>query len=251
MTALGGSPDDSPVGSVDPSVVDATLLHTLGELDAAVNYRTWILDLARPALASPIIEVGAGHGTFTVELAAHGDVYALEPDPAGYARLVARTADDPRVRAQHGTVESLPSDVPFGSAVMINVLEHIPDDVAALRELATRVVPGGGLAIWVPAFPLLFSAFDRELGHHRRYRRAGLVDVVTRAGWDVEDVYHVNLPGWFSWLLITRVLRQRPTAGPLVTIFDRQVVPIVRWLESRVRPPFGQSLMLIARNPVR
>lgn len=248
MTSPGGSQVPGP-GPADPSVVDATLLETLGELDAAVNYRAWILDLARPVLQGPIVEVGAGHGTFTVELAEFGAVHALEPDPAAFARLTARTAEDPRVQTHHGTVDSLPTDTEFGSAVMINVLEHIGDDVAALRELHNRVVPGGGLAIWVPAFPLLFSRFDRELGHHRRYRRAGLVDVVTRAGWQVDSVYHVNLPGWFSWLLITRVLRQRPTAGPLVTIFDRRVVPLVRWWESRVRPPFGQSLMLTARKP--
>jgi hypothetical protein len=98
---------------------------------------------------------------------------------------------------------------------------------------------------------LLYSDFDRKLGHHRRYRKAGLRSVVESAGFDVVDARYVNAPGFFSWLLITRLLKQEPTAGPLVTIFDRIVVPVVRRLESIIAPPFGQSILLIAANRAR
>ncbi len=60
---------------------------------------------------------------------------------------------------------------------------------------------------------------------------------------------HVNLPGWFSWLIFCRFLRQEPTSPTTVKIFDKWIVPAVRWFETRVRVPFGQSVFLVARKP--
>jgi SAM-dependent methyltransferase len=232
----------------DDVVVDATLAFTLDTLDDAVNYMRWIVDLARPALSAPILEVGAGHGTFTESFADIAEVHAVEPGSHASAILAERFAADPRVAVTAGVVEDLPDGPAYGSAVMINVLEHIEDDVEALRQIRSRLLPSGRIAIWVPAFQLLYSDFDRKLGHHRRYRKAGLRTVAESAGFRVDDVRYVNAPGFFSWLLITRLLKQEPTAGALVTVFDRVVVPVVRRLESLIAPPFGQSILLIATN---
>ena len=233
----------------DRTTVDATLMHALGELDGAVNYRRWILDLARPALAVPILEIGAGHGTFTADLAELGSTRAVEPDAAAYAILAERYGRDSHVEVTHGTIEAVSPEAHFNSVVMINVLEHIEDDTAQLRLVAQRLAPGGALVIWVPAFQMLYSEFDRELGHYRRYRKAGLTLAATSAGFEIDRVHYVNMPGWFSWLVITRLLRRRPTAGPLISIFDRVVVPFVRAVEDRIKPPFGQSILLVARKP--
>lgn len=230
------------------AVVDQTLASTLDTLDDAVNYMRWIVDLARPALADPILEVGAGHGTFTGSFADIAAVHAVEPGDHSSAVLAARFVDDSRVTVTAGVVEDLPETPVFGSAVMINVLEHIEDDIGALRGIRARLRPGGSIAIWVPAFQVLYSDFDHKLGHHRRYRKAGLREVVEAAGFRIDDIRYVNAPGFFSWLLITRLLKQEPTAGALVTIFDRFVVPVVRWVESKVAPPFGQSILVIATN---
>ena len=64
---------------------------------------------------------------------------------------------------------------------MINVLEHIDDDQGVLRSISDRLEPGGHVAIWVPAFTLLYSPFDAKLGHVRRYRRRQLEADVTGA----------------------------------------------------------------------
>ena len=132
---------------------------------------------------------------------------------------------------------------------MINVLEHIPDDQGALRSITDRLEPGGHLAIWVPAFRLLYSDFDTKLGHVRRYRKHEVEADVRRAGYDVVESRYVNAPGFFSWLLMVRLLKTEPTSATTIKIFDRYLVPPVRWLESRVRMPFGQSVFLVARKP--
>ncbi len=105
------------------------------------------------------------------------------------------------------------------------------------------------LCIWVPSYEFLYSDFDAKLGHVRRYRKRQLESDVRLAGYEVVEGRHVNLPGWFSWLILCRFLHQEPTSPTTVKIFDTWIVPVVRWVETRVRVPFGQSVFLVARKP--
>ena len=242
-------PDTSSARSFDSDEVDATLASTLDSLDDAVNYRNWIVDLAAAALDGPVLEVGAGHGTFTESFTQFGDVTAVEPGGHAADLLTSRYADDERVDTVSGVVADVPAEPTFGSAVMINVLEHIEDDHGVLTEISDRLRPGGSLAIWVPAFQLLYSPFDTKLGHVRRYRKHELEADVRQAGYEVVESRYVNMPGWFSWLLLVRILRQEPTSPTTVKIFDKWIVPVVRWVETHIRVPFGQSVFVIARKP--
>jgi SAM-dependent methyltransferase len=234
----------------EAAVVEATLANTLESLDDAANYRNWILDLARPHLEAPVLEVGAGHGTFTESLVSFGRVAAVEPGAHAGGVLSNRFADDERVDVTVGLVDDVAPEPEFGSAIMINVLEHIADDRGALESILTRLQPGGRVVVWVPAFAVLHSDFDDKLGHERRYRLGALEELVQSAGYDVVDSRYVNFPGWFSWLLMVRLLKIEPTSPTTVRIFDRWIVPIVRRVEHWVRPAIGQSIFLVARKPL-
>lgn len=230
----------------DHATVRATITSTLDTLDDAVNYMSWIVEMVRPHLAGPILEVGAGHGTFTGTLADIADVHAVEPGDHGASVLDERFGGDPRVTITHGVVEDLPEAAVYGSAVMINVLEHIADDEAALVAIRSRMVPGAQIAVWVPAFPVLYSQFDRRLGHYRRYRIPELRAVAQRAGFRVDDARYVNSVGFFSWLIAARMMGNTVPSPFLVSVFDRWFVPVLRFVESRIRMPIGQSILLIA-----
>ncbi len=68
--------------------------------------------------------------------------------------------------------------------------------------------------IWVPAFQFLYSPFDEKLGHVRRYRKREAERDVRLAGYEVVDSRYVNMPGWFSWLLLVRLLVRNPRRRP-------------------------------------
>ncbi len=241
----------SAPGPVDSSVnasVDASLADTLDVLEGAANYRDWIVALARPWLSGPILEVGAGQGTYTEQLLAHGDVHCVEPSDRGSSELKRRYGHDSRVELTQGVIDDLPAEPRYGSAVLVNVLEHIDGDVQALRDLHDRLRPGGHVILWVPAFPLLYSGFDRAIGHHRRYRRAELRRKATEAGFTIERDHYANVVGWFSWLLVVRCLRRVPASPRMVGLWDRWMLPVIRRVETRVTPPFGQSLFLVGRK---
>lgn len=231
----------------DERTIDQTLASSLESLDDALNYRDWIVDLCAPHLGESLLEIGAGHGTFTEAFVEHGRVTAVEPGEHAGALLADRFVDDDRVDVVVGVTEDVDSRG-FDTAVMVNVFEHIDDEIAALAALRERLAIDGRLVLWVPAFMLLYSPFDRKLGHHRRYRLKPLVELIEANGFDVVERRYANLPGWFSWLILVRILRQEPTNVTTVQLFDRFIVPVVRWIESRVRVPFGQSVFLVARR---
>ena len=233
-----------------PEVADDNLLTTLSSLESAVNYRNWLLHLSGPFLSGPVLEVGAGRGTFTPFLAKSGAVTALEPSERMAELLKAAVVAVPDISIVVGDLNNVASAPTHGSAVMFNVLEHIEDDGEALRQIYERLVPGGHLVIWVPAFQMLYSDFDRRIGHHRRYRLRPLRALVRQSGYEVVQSNYANAPGWVSWLLFCRLFRATPTDGAAPRIYDRFAVPVIRRVEGVIRPPFGQSVFLVARKPL-
>lgn len=221
----------------------------LEEMASAVQYRRWLIGLTAPHLGDHPIEIGSGTGDYAAEWSAMGmDVTATEGFPPLVARLSERFSADSSVTIRQ-LMAPVTETAQHSAVVALNVLEHIPDDVAALRSFARLIRPGGAVVLFVPAFPLLMSEYDGVVGHQRRYRRATLARAARAAGLQVEVLHHVNLIGWFGWLLTMRLLRGRPHEGLLLRVFDRAIVPVARRVEARVRPPFGQSLLLVARKP--
>ncbi len=224
---------------------------TLDELDAnAPHYNEWLRRLVESVAVGHVIELGAGRGTFTLELlrtATH--VVAVEPSSQGIAALIAATHGDDRVTAVHGYATDAARFAPFDGAVLSNVLEHIEDDEAALAELFSLVRPGGCVAVFSPAFELLMSEFDRSIGHVRRYSKRQLTDRFERAGFEIVKAGYVNMPGFLAWLIVARLLNKRPTRSGLIRFYDTTIVRLARWVESWVKAPFGQSVLVIGRVP--
>jgi SAM-dependent methyltransferase len=220
----------------------------LEDLAEAVNYRRWLVDLALPYLTGPTLEIGSGLGHYAADWADRGvPITASEADPDRLAALRQRFADG-RVAVRE---IAMPMEVGAGYAAVVamNVLEHIPDDVAALRGFAGLLRPAGRVVLLVPALPALMSEFDRAIGHQRRYRRRGLAATLQQAGLAVDVLHYLNLPGVLAWYVGMRLLRMTPRSGPVLSTWDRFVVPTARRVECRWRPPVGQSLFAVASRP--
>lgn len=130
-----------------------------------------------------VLNAGAGQGSFSVRLAECGfEVTSVDASAAAVAVLERRTTGD----VAQADVTDLPfGDGTFDAAVLGEVLEHVPDDVAALREVARVVRPQGLLALSVPADPSRFGPSDRWAGHLRRYSREMLVRTCEEGGFRV------------------------------------------------------------------
>jgi 2-polyprenyl-3-methyl-5-hydroxy-6-metoxy-1,4-benzoquinol methylase len=240
-----------PESALDFNVADLELTDVLTDLDAVSgNYADWIVDLMRPHLGTRVLEVGAGHGTITERLAdGQRHVIASDLSPRCVDVLHERFASRADIEVVKGDARAAAEGRRIDTAVLVNVLEHIPDDVQALRDLFDALEPGGTVVVFAPALPALYGAFDRRIGHWRRYRRSTLATALSRAGFDVPAAHYVNAPGTLAWWLVVRQLGGTPTHGGLAKLYDRAVVPLTRRIEAIAPPRFGQSVFAVGQKP--
>ena len=237
MTTLTVSPDGGRV--------------TLERMEQATNYNAWLGRRYRPHLGRRVLEVGAGLGTITDQIADGRElVLALEVEEHYVEQLRQRFRERPHVkpfladlaRVDFGSLKRERID----SILLSNVLEHLPDDASALRRFRELLDPGGKVVMVVPALAELFGSIDEAVGHYRRYTPTSLRAVMEENGFEIESLEWMNLLGMAGWFVNGRILRRR--AVPLLQLKAYDVVaPLLARIESLVRLPIGMSLFTVAR----
>jgi len=220
-----------------------------------VGRRRLVMRLLEPCLkpgSGWLLDAGCGTGALLTELqqrARHVVGLDLEPLALRYARQRGEFA---LVQAR---LEALPfRSNTFDAITALDVLEHLPDDRPALRELRRVLKPDGVLIITVPAYRFLWSKHDIALHHYRRYTARELRARLHEAGFEVRKLsYAVSL--LFVPILLFRWLdrlRRTPPAATLVPVgkrLNRWLIQLQDWesrLLQRVNLPFGVSLVAVA-----
>ena len=198
-----------------------------------------------------ILEVGCGTGSNLALLQRYGDVDAIEPDDPARALATSRSGVPVKGGLLPDGVKL--EDSAYDLIVLLDVLEHIPDDEATLAALRSKLAPDGRLIVTVPAAPWMWSAHDLAHHHQRRYTAKTLTDVFQAAGFRVRYRSHFNtvlFPLIAAARIVGRLLRReggddaippRPVNRLLRGLFGAE-----RHLLGRASLPFGVSLALVA-----
>ena len=231
VTAFTGGEPESPTGA-----------ENLDAMASAENYKRFLVDRVRREAdpGRPVLDFGAGAGLHARALRDHGfQVSCVEPVPTLRARM---TSDG--ITAMAGLDDCDQQE--FGTVYALNVLEHIEDDAAALRQIRDRLLPEGKLVLYVPAFKLLFTEMDRRVGHFRRYRRGQLEQLVRAAGFRVLRSEYVDSAGFAAALLYRLAGRDGAISRRSVALYDRFVFPFSRAVDRVTHPYFGKNVLLVA-----
>jgi len=200
-----------------------------------------------------ILDAGAGSGRNMVDLARRGRVTGVELSPASAEVARARGVGE----VITGSIDRLPfADDAFDLAVSFDVIEHVDDDRATLRELRRVVSPGGRLVVTVPAYEWLWSSHDEVNHHRRRYTRASLLSAAADSGWRPTRTTHFNsvlLPAAVALRAAERARRApaRPhsdlhrTPMWLNRVLVRPLNAEARVIERGGRLPAGLSLLAV------
>jgi SAM-dependent methyltransferase len=218
----------------------------LEELGEARYFNSWVADLIAPSIGGDVLEIGCGTGNFTGLIARHAhSVVAVDLDAEFIATAQQRWKDDRRIsfRCCDATAEGWESE--FDTIVLLDVLEHVEDDVGFLRSLRRALRPEGTLVVKVPSGDWLYGTMDHAIGHYRRYSKKTLRAALGSAGLHDSGSLYFNRLGILGWWLNGRVLKRvTPPAAQVKTI--EMLVPILRRAERLAPLPFGLSLIQLA-----
>ena len=227
------------------------LSHSLDLLKDTYNYNHWVYSLLRKFVGKSVCEVGAGTGNLTQFFLNSDRVLCIEPDPEYCAALRSLSTVHTNVRVCAGSLDDCaraPANrEAFDTAICVNVLEHIEDDVQALGQMLSMVKKGGRVLLYVPAARWAYGSLDRKLGHFRRYSKGMIREVARKSGAGVERCFYVNFIGVWGWFLHARILK-REVISPESARFVDHLVPYISAIE-RLLPPFtGQSLFAVLKK---
>jgi glycosyltransferase involved in cell wall biosynthesis len=224
----------------------------LDSLAEAPRFNRWMADVIRPYLGESLLETGAGRGNLTAWLLPRRRYQATDLDPAQVEALARLGAGRSGFKASVCDLSD-PASFPrpaasFDTAVCLNVLEHMEDDLGALKNLARSVRAGGRVVVLVPQGRWLQGSLDRVLGHQRRYSRDGMRALALASGLEVEALFPFNRAGVPAWFVNSKLLKRERFSRLQVKALNA-LTPLFRLLEPALPLP-GLSLVLVGRKPL-
>ena len=222
----------------------------------ALNYHGWIGDCVSRWLAEgPLIEVGPGYGQYTRRFMGKAErVLAVDIDERCVADIRKLGRNVEAVVADIGAPAPSPviKENSWASVVCLNVLEHIEDDVLALRNMGRWLAPRGRLVLLLPAHPALYGPMDEMAGHYRRYTRKDIVSKLLLVGLKCVRADYINPIGGLGWWVNAKTCSPKNLSASSVNgqirLFDKLLVPLSRLATPLSKNIFGQSLLVIAER---
>lgn len=213
-----------------------------------------ITRVVRPPKKSKVLEVGCGTGHNLAMLKGFGSVEASELDRC--ARAVANKRLPGKVKCAKLPDLTMFKRNGYDLIALLDVLEHVPDDLASLRAIHMRLKPGGALLMTVPANPWMWSAHDSAHHHFRRYTKKQLEELFLRSGLDVQLLSCFNsllFPLIAAARLFGKITRRESADDKLPSAPVNWLLEKIFGLEAaligRIPMPFGVSLVAVVRRP--
>jgi glycosyltransferase involved in cell wall biosynthesis len=222
----------------------------LARLGRAPRFNAWMADTIRPFCGQRVLEIGSGVGNLTQRLIPRREYTVSDINPLYLQTLASLRQDRPYLDVAFCDVTDVASfprrEEGYDTVICLNVIEHVPDDRAALENIRSALGPDGRAIVLVPQGQWNFGTLDEVLGHHHRYSKETLRKVAADAGLEVERILDFNRTGTAAWFLNGKLLRRR-SFGLLQIKLLNLLTPLFR-LADRFVPLPALSLIAVMRN---
>ncbi|MCW1966973.1 MAG: glycosyltransferase [Anaerolineae bacterium] len=230
---------------------DAYGSNILNDLQDARRFNQWMGDTLRPYIGDRVIEVGCGIGTLTNQFIPRDHYLAADINPHYLRYMQAYAMGKPYLQVAYmdatNHADFASHAQKFDTAMMINVLEHVSDEQAALGNLSHVLKSGGRCVILVPQHPKLYGTLDVVLEHRERYTADGLRASLEKAGFQVERIFDFNRVSVLGWWLNGKILKKSSFSRVQIKILE-MLMPFIRRLD-RFLPYRGISVIGIGVKP--
>lgn len=228
------------------------LADSIYKLQKLNNYNRWIYDNIKSYIGNDILEIGCGIGNMIDQLISPGrKITGIDIEERFVNVAREKYKDKPDITIVSGDVLSPVHALPgkkFDTVVVLNVLEHIEKERDAIKYIFDILQPKGTAVILVPAMKFAYGEIDSQVGHHKRYEKPDMTALFKDNGFIIEKMFYMNWIGALGWAFNSRVLKRKLLPEYQSYIMNAILVPILQPLESLIKPPFGQSLITIARK---
>lgn len=222
-------------------------------IEFANNYNSWIVERAKPFISGNLLEVGTGQGNFKKIIQPYVKKYfSTDIDVEVIERAKNR---DPKGNYFVADVSNKNDLMEFSNffdtVIIINVLEHIEDDLKTINNLLSTIKKDGYLFIFVPAFNTLYNDLDKLAGHVKRYNKKDFFELNNKLNSEIVKIEYFNPVGGFGWFL-NKFKRHNDLDSKEINnqmmYFDKYFLPISKVINVFTKKYFGQSLIVVFKK---
>lgn len=219
------------------------------------RFNDWVYSEVKPFIHGNILEIGSGIGVFSERIVrdfVDSDIILSDTDPKYISDLRDRFRIYKNVHCVQFDASALDNfnniNISVDTVLAINVLEHIEDDVAVLKNIYSGLSQDGSFVILVPAHRFLFNSIDVAIGHFRRYTEKEILHKISQTGFKVRKLFYFNFFAMFGWYINGLVIRNGIVSKNAVSILDI-LTPLFRLVEHYIlRRRMGISLVVILKK---
>ena len=223
------------------------LNHVLKYFDLAKNYRTYQLDLIKNFIGNKILEIGPGNGEIIEHFINDKRKITLIDNDSEISKVLNKKFKD------HQNIKILNSEInsvneKFNSILYMDVIEHIENDIEELDRACNLLSDSGKLIIIVPAFNFLFSDFDKDVGHYRRYYKKNFLEYAKSKRLKILSLKYFDSIG-FLILCMSKLLNFKGRNNAVIGIkVWNLLMPLSRLIDKLFFHQFGKSLICVIQK---
>jgi SAM-dependent methyltransferase len=212
----------------------------------AINWKNYFSDKIIKYIKGDVLEVGAGIGIntnfFTKNNKRLSSITCLEPDKKLCEKIITNNHNNLHKINEiiTGTIEDI--DKKYDTIIYIDVLEHIEKSKKEIELIKCRLKKDGCLIILVPAYNYLFSEFDKNIGHFRRYNKAMLNEEIDNQ-LELKKIFYLDSMGFFASLVNKIFLKKSTLSINNIKFWDNFLIKISKISDKLFFHQFGKSLI--------
>lgn len=213
----------------------------------ATVWKRYYANFLKPNIKGNVLEVGAGIGSTTRYLCdgSQAKWLCLEPDPFLFEKLQNKIQNKELPSccyAVKGVTSDLQKDIKFDTILYIDVIEHIENDPAELRQAREILTAGGHLIVVVPAYQFLYSPFDKTIGHYRRYNKKKLL-LAAPGDLQLQKLFYLDSVGLVASMMNKYFLKQDYPTIKQINFWNKFMIPISKTMDRIVNYKLGKTLV--------
>ena len=215
--------------------------------DLSKNFRKYQFDLIKEFVSGNVAEIGPGNGIILelyLDLCDKLDLF--EPDKNLYSKLNDKFSNYKKVNVINDEL-NISSNI-YDVILYLDVLEHIEDYEKEILKAHNALKKGGYLLINVPAFQFLYSDFDKDVGHFRRYSKKDITNLCSNYNLEINKLKYYDSIGFFlSFLSKMTRSNYKKNFEKKIKIWD-SLIPFSRILDKIFISYFGKSLLIVIKK---